>query len=396
MTDPPFVQIVSGAYPPSLGGAQIHTARLAEALVADRLATVEIVTLWRETRHDWLLGSTIRTPIFGHRSNVEGGMTVHQVGLADRPRPKDMLHAAMYYARRERAARYFANRLSFPEETPDLVHLIRLGREHLAWRAFCEARLKNIPVVLTPNHHPRWSRRKDPVWRRIYKESDHVFALTQWEKDELTALGVDPGRVTVTGIGPVLSDDPPTAVAVRDALGIPKGRLVLFLGQQLRYKRVDLVMEAFEDVARSEPDVLLVLAGPASQKTFQMRKRMTSRDRVFILGSVSLEVKTALLRDARVLLFPSEQESFGGVLIEAASTRTPYVASDIPPLREVQRMIGGGICVAPQRAQIGAALSDYLSKEKTPAAVSGLVQSRFSWSSLAACYRRCYERVLQT
>ena len=45
------------AYPPSTGGAQLHTHLLAQQLLGGH--SVQVITLWDENRTDWLLGTTL-------------------------------------------------------------------------------------------------------------------------------------------------------------------------------------------------------------------------------------------------------------------------------------------------------------------------------------------------
>ena len=104
------------------------------------------------------------------------------------------------------AASRFASRLDLDDGSEDICHIVRMGREHLALRALRGARAAGRPVVVTPNHHERWSSRPDPVWRRIYRDADLLVAMTAAEVELLADLGADRDRIVVTGVGPVLAD----------------------------------------------------------------------------------------------------------------------------------------------------------------------------------------------
>jgi glycosyltransferase involved in cell wall biosynthesis len=248
---------------------------------------------------------------------------------------------------------------------------------------------------LTPNHHPRWSRRPDPVWRRLYTEAGRLCALTRFEAEELVSLGVDAQRIIVTGIGPILSSEPTAPAILRSKYQLPEGRYVTFVGQQFKYKRVDLVIKAFELLAGGNDDLFLVVAGPLSKRTLKLRTRSRFRDRIFVLGSVPLADKTSLLAMTSLLIFPSEQESFGGVLIEAAWLGTPFVASDLPPLQEVRDAIGLGVCTSRDAEDIAHAAEFYLNttpdRERILRDIRPRLEERFGWDSLARRYLDAYK-----
>jgi glycosyltransferase involved in cell wall biosynthesis len=256
-----------------------------------------------------------------------------------------------------------------------------------------EARKAGVPVVLTPNHHPRWAEWRDPVWHRIYRGADHLFALTDGEAVALAEAGVEAERITVTGVGPVLSPSPTPVEDLRMRGALPPGRYVLFLGQQHKYKRVDVAVEAFEHLASKHDDLSLVIAGPTVPRTRSICRKSRYASRILLAGAVSLADKTGVLIGASVLLFPSEQESFGGVLLEAAVAGTPFVANAIPALTEVQRAVRYGVCVSGGAPVFAEAAEAFLIPSDTARLPDAGALERFSWPSLASRYVDVYNRV---
>ena len=385
------IHFVIGAYPPSIGGAQVHTQALAQEL-ARRGVQVRVSCHWRETRTDWVLGTTTRLPA-GRRHETDGGVAVDQVGLNGGRRLSDALIAPLYYAVRRPVARRFASRLDFDDGSEDVCHLVRMGREHLALRALRGARAAGRPVVVTPNHHERWSSRPDPVWRRIYCDADLLVALTAAEVELLADLGADPSRILVTGVGPVLSETADEHV-MRAELGLPDGRLVTFLGQQYAYKGVDIAVGAFERIAQSRRDAALVIAGPPAAHTQRLVSRSPMRDRIHVVGALDLERKTALLAASRALVLPSAQEAFGGVVVEAVAMGCPYVVSDIPQLREVHEAVGFGAVAERDPAAFAAALEGLLDVPPPDREEArDRVRTRYSWRALGERYLAAYSQL---
>ena len=384
----PSVHFAIGAYPPSIGGAQIHTQALAQEL-SRRGADVRVSCHWRETRTDWVLGTTARLPA-GRRTEMDDAVRVDRVGLRGGRRLADTLFAPLYYPMRSAAASRFASRLDLDDGDEDVCHIVRMGREHLALRAMRGAQAAGRPVVVTPNHHERWSSRPDPVWRRIYREADLLVAMTTAEVDLLAGVGADPDRVVVTGVGPVLSEQPgPVA-----ALGLPDAELVTFLGQQYPYKGIDIAIGAFERVARSRPGAALVIAGPTTTRTERLVARSAVRDRIHVVGPLSLEPKSALLAASRALVLPSAQEAFGGVVVEAVAMGCPYVVADIPQLREVHEAVGFGAVATRDADAFAEALEAVLDTPPAdPAGARERVLARYSWGALADRYLEAYARL---
>jgi glycosyltransferase involved in cell wall biosynthesis len=385
------VRFVITGYPPSIGGAQIHTRELVHALNASGHVQPRVSTLWSTSRTDYLLGSTTRLGT-GTTSRMDDGIPVDEVKLR-RSRWIDRAMALAYLPMRRTASSYFANALDYPRHDADVVHVVRMGREHLAVAAFQDARRRGVPVVLTPLHHPRWSnpRRPDPVWRALYRSADALVALTSVEKGLLVDLGVEESKVTVSAIAPVLADCPDPAAVLAD-LRLPE-RYLLFLGQQLPYKRVDLVLDALARLLPEDPDLHVVLAGPPAAATDEAIERRGLAHRVRQLGIVDPPTKTAVLAAAQALVFPSEQEAFGGVLVEAAALGVPFVTSDLPQLVEVRDRLDWGSVSARNAEDMTACVRSLLADLPTPTARSAIrrrTAETFDWAAIAGQHLDVY------
>lgn len=385
------VHFAIGGYPPSIGGAQIQTQVLAHEL-ARRGSSVRVSCHWRETRTDWVLGTTVRLPS-GRRRETDAGVAVDQVGLRGGRRVSDVLLAPLYYPLRPPVARRFASRLDFDDGTERICHIVRMGREHLALRAMRGARAAGRPVVVTPYHHERWSRRPDPVWRDVYRHADLVVAMTAAEVELLAGVGVDTERVMVTGVSPVLADGV-DADETRAGLGLPEGELITFLGQQYPYKGVDIAIGAFERLVSARPDATLVIAGPPAPRTNRLASQSPARDRIRVVGPLALPQKTGLLAASSALVLPSAQESFGGVVLEAVAMGCPYVVSDLPQLREVHEAIRFGAVAEREPEAFAHTLEAVLEAPPSdPDDARERVDARYSLGALTDRYLDAYGRL---
>lgn len=231
--------------------------------------------------------------------------------------------------------------------------LARRGyRQHFRGRPF-DVIVEDINKM--PLHTPRWSR--TPVVAVV----PHLFGSTAFEElpaplasvvwlservipwlyrdvpfeaisestaEDLIARGIDPSHVRVIYCGIDLERYTP----------LPGSRspspLFAYLGRLKKYKRVDIVLQAF--AAADIPGARLEIAGAGDYRPTleRLADALGLAGRVSFLGRVSEEEKVALLRRAWALVFTSPKEGWGITNLEAAACGTPVLASDSPGIRE--------------------------------------------------------------
>ncbi|GAA3242467.1 glycosyltransferase family 4 protein [Dactylosporangium siamense] len=107
-------------------------------------------------------------------------------------------------------------------------------------------------------------------------------------------------------------------------------------------KGFPFLLQAFATLARSRPDLRLLVAGPGDVDEVMADFPDISpyRDRIVFLGKVSEEDKARMLRSVDLYIAPNTGgESFGMILTEAMSAGTTVVASDLDAFR---RVLDGG------------------------------------------------------
>jgi len=384
------------AYPPSIGGAQAHFHELARRLVQRQ--RVQVAAHWFETRTDWLLGTTLLAPRSQEDPPLDG-VPVHQLALTPGQRLAVSPFVLSYYLVKGPAIDRISNLLLRHLEPlaggVDLVHNGRVGREGLSFASQKLARRLDVPFVLTPFHHPRWVGWNYRHYIDLYQQADAVIALTEAEKGELIRLGVEADRIFVTGMGPILADQPRHG-AFRASHNLD-GPVVLFLGQKYRYKGVATLLEAAPLVWARLPDVRFVFIGPRTRHSKALFQKHHER-RIVELGVVDLQTKTDALAASSLLCLPSTQESFGAVFTEAWMLEKPVIGGRTPAVCEIIDEGLDGYVVEQEPAALAERITYLLEHPDIGAAMGRQGKqktlARYTWERLARRTETIYRTIL--
>ena len=104
------------------------------------------------------------------------------------------------------------------------------------------------------------------------------------------------------------------------------------------YKGQDVAIRAWGRLRPRLPDLHLVIVGERREHwetCEELIRTLDLEDRVHMLGPLSQMQVYIVMSRAMGMVFPSRNEGFGLVLIEAGAMSLPTICSDIPPLREI-------------------------------------------------------------
>ena len=187
----------------------------------------------------------------------------------------------------------------------------------------------------------RWQFR---LWlSRSLRVADAVVCVSQTTRTSLLEqFEVDPARVHMVhnGVDHVDRVGAPdrTTVQYLDALGLPPSFL-LYAGALDARKNVGLVLRACARLRREGRNPTLVLAGQRWFGSTSIEKEVAhAKDAgldVRVLGYLADPVFYALMRRARVFVFPSRYEGFGLPPLEAMRLGVPTIVSTAGALPEI-------------------------------------------------------------
>jgi len=198
--------------------------------------------------------------------------------------------------------------------------------------------------------HPEWHlRSKAAFFRRAIRHAARraavVICVSQVTADQLARHcegrapvvvaphGVDLARFTPDEPGPGADR------ATLAALGVPADRrLVVFVGTLEPRKGIVPLVRAFDELAGSHPDAVLVLAGQVGWGMGETERALGSArhpGNIVRTGYVPDHAVPALLRQAAVVAYPALEEGFGLPALEALACGAPLVTTEGTAMAEV-------------------------------------------------------------
>jgi phosphatidylinositol alpha-1,6-mannosyltransferase len=220
----------------------------------------------------------------------------------------------------------------------DAVHAGRVLPEGLV--AWLIARLTRRPVVIYAHGEEITTWRRSPRRRRAmrfaYRHADTVIANSDFTRDQLLALGVDPASVEVIHPGVDLErfHSGYEVGDLHQSIGLEDGqKLILSVGRLSRRKGFDQVIAALPTLLENGIDVRYAIIGIGEDLDY-LHQRAEERgvaDRVHFLGHVAPADLPRWYCAADLFAMPNREidgdtEGFGMVFVEAAACGTPSVA----------------------------------------------------------------------
>lgn len=306
----------------------ISTVMTAKAFLIDQLtaiaASYDVIVVANESNPDSLREIGLNVP-------------VHHIAIARQPSlMKDLKAVAELY-------RFFR------KNKFQLVHSVTPKAGLITAISSLMAR---VPLVIHTFTGQVWSTRTG-ITRYILKSMDgliarratHILVDSETQRDFIADEGVAPlekMRVLANGsISGVDVDkfrpDPALRAEIRKNLGIPtQDPVILYLGRLNLDKGVLDLAEAFALLSQMNTNLNLLLVGPdegnlSAQIKLAQPDHLTE-SRVHFVDYT--EQPEAYMASADIFCLPSYREGFGTVIIEAAATGLPAVASNIYGIRD--------------------------------------------------------------
>ena len=292
----------------------------------------------------------------------------------------------------------------------DVVHL------HEVWQTIyraagveCRRAGKPYLVLLNGSLQP-WPLRQKRLkkrlawaiaYRRFIEGAAALHLGNEDERRDLEPLGLRvPTVILPNGVCPEEFEplpDPGSFFASHPELA---GRpYVLFMSRLHHGKGLDLLAEAFAEIAPRLPDVHLVVAGPDSGARAPFEQAIAAAGleaRVHVVGPLYGRDKYAALVDCACFCLPSRQEAFSMAIVEALGCGVPVVITEGCHFPEVAQA-GAGLVVPQSARDLALALARVVSDEgyqrEMRRNARALVEAQYLWSGIARRSIQAYARL---
>jgi len=217
----------------------------------------------------------------------------------------------------------------------------------------------------------------------FYEGCDVVLSPSAASDARLAELGVAAERIGRWDRGVDIERFDPRKRNPNRFGGPPERVHVLYAGRQTLEKGVDVLADSFLAARERDPRLHLVLAGGGPEEG-RLRERLG--DAATFLGWLDGEALAVTYASADLLLFCSQTDTFGQVLLEAQASGLPVVAVAAGGPRELIESGRSGLLCPPDPAAIGAAVAELASADDA--------RARLARGGLAAVRERSWDAAL--
>ena len=323
------VVVVSGIWPPDVGGPASHAPALADALV-EAGHTVEVVTT----------------------ADLAPDTQPYPVHWVARDRPAPLRHLAV--AREVRRAAQGADRVYATTMVRRAALGAALGRRPLVVKLVAdeayerERRAGRFAGTLEEFQAERRGLRLRflrATRTAALRRARCIVVPSAYLRQIAIGWGLDPSRVDVVPNPAPELPEHPTRDEARATLGID-GFALGVAGRLTAQKALGDTLEALARV----PDVALLVLGDGPERAELERRagELGLADRVRFLGAGTRDDVIALFRAVDAALLTSAWENLPHTLLEALATGTPVIATAVGGIPEVVRDEENGLLVPPR------------------------------------------------
>jgi glycosyltransferase involved in cell wall biosynthesis len=317
------VLVVSGIWPPDVGGPASHAPEVADWL-ASRGHEVEVLTT--ATREPEPRAYPVRSVSRGLPAGVRHLAVASRVARA---RP-DVVYATS-----------MAGRTAFGTLVSRRPFVLKLAGDAAFERAL---RTGAFDGTLERFEHEAGGVRVAGLRAArnlAVRRAAHVVCPSSFLQDLALSWGVPRERVSVLP-NPAPRVELPPRDELRARLGVD-GPTLAFAGRLTRPKALGIALEALGQV----DSVSLVLAGDGDERAELERRAGGLDGRARFLGALPRTQVLETVAAADALLLSSTWENFPHAVVEALAVGTPVIATDVGGVSEVVRDGENGLLVAP-------------------------------------------------
>lgn len=282
---------------------------------------------------------------------------------------------------------------------PDIIHT-HLGGDIYGVLA---GRLKKVPIIVSTEHNVNKSARKSAelIKKLNLKSLTKIFAVSSAvREDAISRYHLNPDKITVVynGVDSNFFDQS----TVSDWLPARVDTEKVVIGALGRLSPQKGFMSLIEAAAKTKNKNYLIEIGGVGEMAGELRKRIKDLElinRVRLIGPVNTK---NFLSQVDIFVLPSLWEGLGLVILEAAASAKPIIASATGGILEILNEDNAWLFPAGDDDTLAQKIDFLINNLNTQEtqfkveAVKNLVKERFSLEKMVAKYSQWYETLLNS
>jgi glycosyltransferase involved in cell wall biosynthesis len=249
---------------------------------------------------------------------------------------------------------------------------------------------------MIPELYPDRRRLWNPHFQKksYLRKADLVVAISESAANDMkNVLGIDrESTITYLGVGTEFQSglEPPSWITAP---------YFVFVGNRSGYKDADVAFEAFALVAKSNPELRLLLVGGGLLSTGELNalRSLGISSRVEQRNVSNSDLPNAY-SNALGLLYPTRYEGFGLPLLEAMASEIPVLCSNTDINREIAGEAGNFFEVGNSKALADLMASVFITPEgfKDRLSLGKSRSKEFTWRRCAEITANSYRKLLES
>lgn len=224
---------------------------------------------------------------------------------------------------------------------PDLVHFTMTGQQPLFYFGRQTTMTHDLTMYeyVRPGRLPVWLHKVRMLGYRLlmwsaHRKATHIITISNYVKDGLAKFhSFTKNKISVI----YEASEPPSTAKAEPLAGVGKN-FIFHVGSPFPHKNIERLVQAFDKLAATYPDLQLILPGKKEFYFAQLQKQVDAsplKDRIVIPGFVSDGELKWLYENASAYVLPSLSEGFGLPGLEAMAHGCPLVSSNATCLPEI-------------------------------------------------------------
>ena len=260
-------------------------------------------------------------------------------------------------------------------------------------------KIKSPPLVITSHGlvsqtAPYWLNKiyLHTVAKWTFSTADKVICYTDYEKNELTTMGIDPNKVEVIHNG------------INTDLFTPSKRgshnmQILWVGRFVKGKGIKYLIDAFDVLIKQYPELRLVMIGSGIEKDKIKEKiHKLQLNNIIMKDFIPNSEMVKVYQNSDVFVLPSLEEGIPRTILEAMACGIPVVCTELPQL--VNIVEGCGLLVPVKNSQalaegISRVVSNRELAQKFGRNGRDKVVENYSWDDTVKKTIQLYEELIQ-